>query len=375
MGQVHPCERAIAIVTAPNPEFWAGKRVLVTGHTGFKGSWLSLWLHRLGADVTGLALDPPTEPSLFQAAEVGACVESLIADVRDRRAVVEAFDRCRPQIVFHLAGQALVGHAYDNPVGTYGTNVMGTANVVETARDRPELRSLVAITSDKCYRNRGWRRAYRESDELGGRDPYSASKAAAELVIRSFRESWFDGTAVGLASVRAGNVIGGGDWAPGRLIPDIMRALAARETVQIRRPQATRPWQHVLEALSGYLVLAEQLWGDPARASTAWNVGPDTDQCRPVEWIVEHLTSAWGGGAAWARDGEEFPHEDTFLRLDCRKIEKELGWRPALDLATALDWIVAWYRDSHRGQHPRDITLAQIERYQEVREGAVVQVA
>jgi len=231
------------------------------------------------------------------------------------------------------------------------------------------------ITSDKCYRNREWSRGYVESDELGGRDPYSASKAAAELVIRSFRESWFQDGPTAVASVRAGNVIGGGDWSRDRLIPDIMRSITDGQTVQIRRPSAVRPWQHVLEALSGYLLLAEHLWHTPERAASSWNLGPDTDQCRTVEWIVDRLTSEWGGDAGWHRGVETFPHEDTFLRLDCAKIKGALGWHPSLDLETALDWIVAWYRAYHQGHNLRRVTLEQIGAYESVRREFATQVA
>ena len=362
-------------VTAPDPGFWRGKRVLVTGHTGFKGSWLSLWLHRLGARVTGFSLQPHTDPSLYRLADVESCTDSLIGDVRDRTAVRQALDRCAPEVVFHLAGQALVHQAYEQPVGTYETNVMGTANVLAAARGRPALRSMVMITSDKCYRNREWARGYVESDELGGRDPYSASEAAAELVIRSFRESWFREGPTGVASVRAGNVIGGGDWSRDRLIPDLMRSVGGGSTVRIRRPMAVRPWQHVLEALSGYLLLAESLWREPEVASSSWNIGPDLDQCRTVEWIADKITEEWGSGARWERDGEDFPHEDTFLRLDCTKIKGSLGWQPSLDLETALNWIVEWYRAYHEGRDLQEVTLNQIGDYEAIRREVQAQVA
>ena len=289
--------------------------------------------------------------------------------------VQRVYEAADPEVVFHLAGQALVSHAYELPVGTYETNVMGTANVLASARNRPALRSMVMITSDKCYRNREWARGYVESDELGGRDPYSASKAAAELVIRSFRDSWFREGPTAVASVRAGNVIGGGDWSDDRLIPDIMRSISDGQTVQIRRPNAVRPWQHVLEALSGYLLLAETLWNTPERGASSWNIGPNLDQCRPVEWIVSSLTDQWGDGASWETDGEEFPHEDTFLRLDCTKIKNGLGWEPSLDLEQALNWIVDWYRAYQLGDDLQRITLGQIDDYESLRAETVVQVA
>ena len=355
-------------VATPNPEFWEGKRVLLTGHTGFKGSWLGLWLQGLGAKVTGLALGPPSRPSLFEEASVAKGMTSLLGDVRNLETVRGAFDRADPEIVIHLAAQALVHPAYADPVLTYGTNVMGTAHVLEAARDRPNLRSVVMITSDKCYRNleRSW--GYSEADELGGRDPYSASKGAAELVIRSYAASWFTAdNPTAVASARAGNVIGGGDWAADRLVPDIMRAIAAGEPVKIRSPHALRPWQHVLEPLSGYLMLAERLWHDPARASGSWNVGPDVNQIRPVQGLVEHLTASWGEGATWVLDGDDFPHEDTTLKLDCAKIKSELGWNPALELDDALDWIVEWYKAHRDGDSLRDLTLTQIKRYAALR--------
>ncbi len=358
----------VVTMYVPNREFWDGKRVLLTGHTGFKGSWLSLWLSSLGAEITGLALDPPSSPNLHETAAVSDGLTSSHGDIRDPDVVTAAFEQADPEVVIHLAAQALVHPAYADPLLTFGTNVMGSAHVLEAARDRPDLRSVVMITSDKCYRNVEWVWGYRESDELGGRDPYSASKGAAELVIRSYRASWFAEGPTAVASTRAGNVIGGGDWATDRLIPDIMRAVAAGEPVKIRNPHALRPWQHVLEPLSGYLQVAEELWHNPERAADSWNLGPDIEQIKPVQWIVEHLTNEWGEGARWELDGTEFPHEDTFLKLDCTKIKSTLGWRPALDLFTTLDWIVEWYRAHRDGQDMQAVTLDQISRYVEQRE-------
>ncbi len=348
-------------------DFWQGRRVLVTGHTGFKGSWMCLWLQQLGAEVTGLALEPLPK-SLFEAASVGDAMTSIIGDIRDLDTVKAAYDQANPQVVIHLAAQALVHTAYADPITNYGTNVMGTAHVLEAARDRDGLDAVLMITSDKCYRNVEWVWGYRESDELGGRDPYSASKGAAELVIRSYMASWFDGTPTAVASARAGNVIGGGDWSKDRLIPDIMAAIDAGEPVQIRNPHALRPWQHVLEPVGGYLRLAEVLTNDPTLGSDHWNIGPDLDQIKPVEWIAEYLTNAWGDGASWQLDGKEFPHEDTFLKLDCAKIKSQIGWNPILGLDDALTWIVEWYRTNHDGGDVRAMTLDQIDRYRKLLE-------
>lgn len=342
--------------------------MLLTGHTGFKGSWLSLWLQNLGAEVTGLALAPQSTPSLFNVASVADDLTSLIGDVRDMDTVRAAFHQSNPEVVIHLAAQALVHNAYANPLDTYGTNVMGTANVLEAARDRADLRAVLMITSDKCYRNHEWARGYHEEDELGGRDPYSASKAAAELVIRSYRASWFnDGGPTAVASARAGNVIGGGDWAENRLIPDIMRALAAGEPVLIRNPHALRPWQHVLEPLSGYLLLAEQLWHNPQTAAQSWNLGPKITHAKPVQWICEHLIEAWGEGANWALDGGEFAHEDTALKLDSTKIKSAFDWETALDLDETLIWIAEWYKAFKRGDDIKSLTLKQIDQYTALR--------
>ncbi|MGI9627352.1 MAG: CDP-glucose 4,6-dehydratase [Longimicrobiales bacterium] len=356
--------RSRSSVTRIDHGFWLGKRVLLTGHTGFKGSWLSLWLERLGATVTGLALEPPSSPSLFEGASVAEGMTSVIGDVRDIDTVRAVFDQSDPEVVIHLAAQSLVHAAYDDPLDTYSTNVMGTANVLDAARDRSALRSVVMITSDKCYRNYEWDRGYHESDELGGRDPYSASKGAAELVIRSYAASWFpEGGQTAVASARAGNVIGGGDWAANRLVPDIMRAVAAGEPVMIRNPHALRPWQHVLEPLSGYLLLAERLWSDPVQTAGSWNLGPDAEQTKPVDWIVDRITTLWGDGATWSLDGNEFPHEDTYLRLDSSKIKSAFGWQPAFGTEVALEWIVEWYKAAHRGDDLRVVTLKQIEDY------------
>lgn len=343
---------------------WQGRRVLVTGHTGFKGSWLSLWLHALGAEVTGFALAPPTDPSLFDAARIGDLVSHHEGDVRDFESLRGAVELARPEVIFHLAAQPLVRLSYEQPVATYATNVMGTVHLLEAARRVPGVKAVICITSDKCYDNREWIWPYRESDPLGGHDPYSSSKGCAELVTGAYRKSFFaDGPAV--ASVRAGNVIGGGDWAADRLLPDLVRAFEADVAPLIRSPDAVRPWQHVLEALGGYLLLAERLLAGRRPFADAWNFGPSDEDARPVSWIVERMRAAWGGRALDAlADTGPRPHEAGLLRLDTSKARAELGWRPALRLEQALEWIVAWHKIVGDGGDARAITLAQIADYE-----------
>ncbi len=351
-----------------NPEFWRGKRVLVTGHTGFKGGWLSLWLQEVGAEVTGLALPAPTTPSLFEVARVGERMNSVLGDIRDLEQVRAVFTQCQPEIVFHLAAQPLVRYSYSAPVETYATNVMGTVHVLEAARQTAGVRAIVNITSDKCYENREWPWGYRENDPMGGYDPYSNSKGCAELVAAAYRSSYFNPAeyarhGVALATVRAGNVIGGGDWAADRLIPDILRAIEAGQPVNIRSPHAIRPWQHVLEPLDGYLALAEKLHDEGAAYAEGWNFGPADDDARPVQWIVEQLTRAWGEGAAWRLDTQPQPHEAHYLKLDCSKARMQLGWHPRWNLARALRSIIDWHKGYLAGEPMRDLSLRQINDY------------
>ncbi len=348
-----------------NAAFWQGKRVFLTGHTGFKGSWLSLWLQSLGADVTGFALPPPSQPSLFEAAGVAAGMTHVVGDIRDAAALAAALQAARPDIVIHMAAQALVRYSYSHPTETYATNVMGLVNLFEAVRATPGIRAVLNVTSDKCYENREWHWGYRENEPMGGFDPYSNSKACAELVTSAYRSSFFtpaQGAALG--SGRAGNVIGGGDWAEDRLIPDMVRAVAAGQPVKIRNPHAIRPWQHVLEPLSGYLTLAERLYTDGHAAAEPFNFGPDERDARPVQWIIERLCAQWGDGAAWQLDPAPQPHEATYLKLDCSKARARLGWQARWPLGHTIDRIVAWHKAHAAGADMRALTLAQIRDYQ-----------
>ncbi|MDN0084266.1 CDP-glucose 4,6-dehydratase [Crenobacter sp. SG2305] len=352
------------------PEFWQGKRVFLTGHTGFKGSWLSLWLQQMGAEVTGYSLAPNTAPSLFEEARVAVGMHSIIGDVRDLAALTRAMQDARPDIVIHMAAQPLVRYSYTNPVETYSTNVMGVVHLLEAVRTTSSVRAVVNVTSDKCYENREWVWGYRENEAMGGYDPYSNSKGCSELVTSAYRNSFFNPTdysrhGVALASARAGNVIGGGDWAGDRLIPDIMRAIEAGEAVTIRSPHAIRPWQHVLEPLSGYLALAEKLYTDGPAFAEGWNFGPHESDAKPVAWIVDTITREWGEDARYVIDTAAANlHEAHYLKLDCAKAHTRLGWQPRWSLATTLQHICSWHQAHRAGQDMQHITLQQIEAYQ-----------
>ncbi len=353
----------------PDSSFWKGRRVFLTGHTGFKGSWLSLWLHALGAGVTGYALDPPTRPSLFHQAEVAGAVRSICADIRDFPRLKSAIAECRPDVVIHMAAQSVVRRGYEEPIETYSSNVMGTVHLLEALRQLGQPCVVVNVTSDKCYENREWVWGYRESDPLGGHDPYSNSKGCAEMVTSAFRDSYFRAEDVGhhkiaVASARAGNVIGGGDWTSDQLIPDLIRAFLAGQLCLIRSPSAIRPWQFVLEALRGYLILAERLAEDPGRFASAWNFGPAEADARTVSWIADELARSWGIGASWNKDAAVHPRESNYLRLDTSKAAAYLEWHPVLPLNQALDWIVEWYRAFQAGDDLRRLTLTQIQRYE-----------
>jgi CDP-glucose 4,6-dehydratase len=338
-----------------DPAFWHGKRVLLTGHTGFKGAWLSLWLASMGAEVTGFSDRVPTDPSLFELARVGSDVRDVRGDVRDHEAVAAA--AAGAEIVLHLAAQPIVRRSFAEPRETYEVNVMGTVNVFEAARAAGS-RAIVNVTSDKCYENREWEWAYREDEPRGGHDPDSSSKGASELVTSAYRRSY----GLPLASARAGNVIGGGDWGEDRLIPDVMRAAIAGGAVEIRNPGATRPWQHVLNPLSGYLLLAQTLWDD-MDAATAWNFGPADGEARPVAWIVERLDALWPGGLRWEHDAGEHPHEARYLKLDSSRARARLGWRPRWDLERTLEAVVESYAALRDGADLRAVTLAQVDAF------------
>ena len=330
-------------------DFWRNKRVLLTGHTGFKGAWLAQWLSLSGADVTGYALDPPTEPNLFAVADVGSSIRSIIGDVRDVDRLNNVMELAKPEIVFHLAAQSLVRRSYTDPAETYSVNVLGTVNVFEAIRRTRGVRAIVNISSDKCYVNQGTDGGYKEGDQLGGFDPYSTSKACSELVTAAYQQSLFAGNETALASARAGNVIGGGDWAEDRLFPDIIRSIESREAVKIRSPLAIRPWQHVLDPLNGYLTLAEKLWTDPDLAIGAWNFGPVDQPDRSVAWVVDRVTHLWGEGATWLRDDDPQPHESNILRLDSNKAVAGLGWYPCWSLEMALQHSVKWHKSLRDG--------------------------
>lgn len=345
-------------------EFWNGKRVLVTGHTGFKGSWLTLWLQSMGADICGLALAPSTTPDLYTLANVGKGIRSIEGDIRNYKTVEAAFDDFKPEIVLHLAAQPLVRLSYADPIMTYATNVMGTVHVLEAARHCGTTKVIVNVTTDKCYENKEWLWGYREDEPMGGHDPYSSSKGASELVTSAYRRSFFDVKGIALASARAGNVIGGGDWSQDRLVPDILRAFERNESVVIRNPLATRPWQHVLEPLSGYLLLAERLFTDGRAFAEGWNFGPADDDARPVQWIVEHMIQKWGDNAHWQFDQGHHPHEANYLKLDISKSKARLKWKPRWSLSTALDNIVDWHHAYLSNSDMRTVCLEQIKNFQ-----------
>ena len=360
-----------------DPAFsWQGRKVFLTGHTGFKGGWLALWLASKGAIVRGYALDPATDPNLFTAARVASKTGAISpendirGDIRNSAALEPALRDFAPEVVFHLAAQPLVRSSYSDPIGTYETNVIGTARVLDAIRRTPSVRAVVSVTTDKVYENQETLRPYVETDPLGGYDPYSSSKACAEIVSAAYRQSYFPiaklaNHKVALATARASNVIGGGDWSQDRLIPDLVRGFLSGETVRIRRPHAIRPWQHVLEPLAGYISLAEHLLSaNPAPYATAYNFGPFDDDAKPVGWIVEKMTAFWGDGASWVVDQEESVHEAGYLKLDASRARADLSWKPRLRLETALQWLVEWYRAWQSGADMNSFTLSQIEKYE-----------
>jgi len=348
-----------------DPKFWRNRSILITGHSGFKGSWLALWFHHIGARVTGMSLEPPSSPSLFELARVAEVVDSVHGDVRELEALNRVCRKAYPEIIFHLAAQSLVRESYRDPATTFATNILGTVNCLEAARQADTVRAVVIVTTDKCYRHQAWARGYRETDELGGTDPYAASKACAELVTEAYRRSFFSSPErrALVASVRAGNVIGGGDWAAERLVPDAVRAFSSGAPLRLRNPGATRPWQHVLDPLRGYLLLGEHLLRGVESAARAWNFGPDPKDAKPVGWVADELAARWGGGARWVTDKSAELKEAEVLALDSSQARLDLHWTPRLPLADALDWVVDWYRGHLKGNNARAQTLSQIQKY------------
>lgn len=348
--------------------FWKTKKVFITGHTGFKGSWLCLWLNSLGAEITGYALKPLTNPSLFEICKIKDLVNSIIGDIRDYQRLDKAIKKANPEIIFHLAAQPIVRESYKSPTETYQVNVMGTVNLLESVRTCKKIRAVINVTSDKCYENRDLQRGYRENDPLGGYDPYSSSKACSELVTSSYRNSFFNPEdyhlhGVGLASARSGNVIGGGDWSQDRLVPDCIRAILKREKIIVRNPDFIRPWQHVLEPLSGYLMLAQKIYENGLEYSGAWNFGPDDKDIKTVEWIVKKICEKWGHGLSYKKDKKDQPHEARYLKLDCAKAKAKLGWTPKWTLETAIDKTIEWVQAYRGGKDMKSVCIGQINEY------------
>jgi CDP-glucose 4,6-dehydratase len=349
-------------------DFWKGKKVFITGHTGFKGSWLCLWLNLLKAEITGFALNPPTNPNLFDLCKIDKLTTSITSDVRDYKSLAKAIKAARPEIVIHMAAQSLVRESYRNPVETYSINVMGTVNLFEAVKNAKGVKAVINVTTDKCYENREWVWGYRENEPLGGYDPYANSKACSELVTSAYRNSFFNpknynSHGVGIASVRSGNAIGGGDWATDRLFPDCVISLLSRKKILVRNPQSVRPWQHVLEPLSGYLLLAQKLYNNGPKYSGAWNFGPDDRDTKPVEWIVKKICKKWGQNASFKIDKGEHPHEAHYLKLDCSKAKEELGWYPRWHLEKAIDSVIEWTQEYQGNKDVRKVCLKQIEEY------------
>lgn len=350
-------------------EFWKNKKVLITGHTGFKGSWLSLWLQAKGTNVIGYALPPPTHPSFFEIGEIASSMTSIEGDVRDLDHLTAVIEDHEPEILIHMAAQSLVRYSYQHPLETYETNVMGTLNVLEAARRTKTVRASLIITSDKCYQKKERAEGYRESDAMGGNDPYASSKGCAELVTAAYRKSFLSKNdpslpTIHVASARAGNVVGGGDWGADRLIPDIIRAVVNHQSLVIRNPKAVRPWQHVLDPLNGYLTLIENLWKHGLPFEGGWNFGPVDDDCKPVDWILETLNKLWDGGIQWELDRADNPPEDAFLKVDSTKARDVLGWSTKLSVDNALAWVVDWYQGYLNQAHMRQLSEQQIERYE-----------
>ncbi len=343
-------------------KFWDGRRVFLTGHTGFKGSWLSLWLSSLGAIVKGYSLYPLTSPSLFEEAKINTLMDSEINDIRNLSKIKKSLLDFNPDILIHMAAQPLVRYSYEAPIETIEVNVLGTANILEAARNCNNLRSVINVTTDKCYENKGDKIGFNENDPMGGYDPYSSSKGCAELITAAYRQSFYQDKKIGLASVRAGNVIGGGDWAKDRLIPDILKSLKDNKPVIVRNPKSIRPWQHVLEPLSGYLVLAQNLYKNPNLYAEGWNFGPYDSDAKPVTWIVDNMIEKWGSGH-WQIDNGSNPHEANYLKLDITKANQKLNWSPVWDLDKTLNSIIDWQKHYIGGANMQDFSVSQIELY------------
>ncbi|NBC27276.1 MAG: CDP-glucose 4,6-dehydratase [Bacteroidetes bacterium] len=349
--------------------FWNGRRVLITGHTGFKGSWLSYWLSKLGANVRGYSLEPSSAPNLFTVLGISECADSVIGDIRNSEALKRSIVEFKPEIVIHMAAQAIVMDSYKDPIETFQTNIIGTANLLEAIRDCGSVKAVVCVTSDKCYENREWDYKYREIDSMGGWDPYSSSKGCAELVIASYRRSFFRGVEgshhAAIASARAGNVIGGGDWSNNRLIPDIIRSFKKKTPVVIRNPAAIRPWQYILDLLHGYILLAEKLYNEPENYSEAWNFGPSDDDEKSVEYITEKMIDAWGKGASWTLDEGANPHEASYLKLDSSKARMHLKWASKMNLDNSLTSLTNWYKNYYQGADMKKVSGYQLDEFQE----------
>ena len=353
------------MIMAVNERFWQGKKVFLTGHTGFKGGWLSHWLHEMGAIVRGYALAPTTTPNLYETTSVATKVDSQIGDIRDFKIIKKSLLEFEPEIVIHMAAQPLVRYSYENPIETYETNVMGTMHVLEAIRNCPTVRAAVMVTTDKCYENKEWNWGYREDEPMGGHDPYSSSKGCMELLVASYRKSYFFDGSVKIATARAGNVIGGGDWSQDRLLPDLLSALSNNDVAQIRNPSSIRPWQHVLEPLSGYLLLAECLFtSDDTKFQSGWNLGPNDVDAKPVDWIANKICNIWGAGAAWQDCSQEGTlHEAQYLKLDCSKAKNDLNWAPKISISNAIEMLVSWHKAYLAGNEMILFTNAQIKNY------------
>ena len=351
-----------------NSNFWKNKKVLLTGHTGFKGSWLSIWLKKLGVELVGFSKDIPTKPSLFEIAKVSEGMTSITGNIEDFTAIQKVLKENKPEIVIHMAAQSLVRKSYEEPINTFATNVMGTVNLLQAVKTTGSTLVLINITSDKCYENKGTEKAFSENSPMGGYDPYSSSKGCAELVTSAFRDSFFNTKefechGLSLSSVRSGNVIGGGDWAKDRLIPDIMNSISKRIPTQIRNTRSIRPWQFVLEPLFGYLILAQRMWEEGKEFSEPWNFGPDETDCKSVKWILEKISKELDDGFSWKEDTRDNPHEAEMLKLDCNKAKKRLGWKTKLDVNETIEWTVNWYKEYFKNSDMKEYTENQIDKF------------